>query len=168
MALIYELAGQDVTDLAQIVMDRYHVELSAAGVKLGILMVRAVDKDGNISGKPPLKGLGGKATGAQMGNVKLKDRLTKHFDVEIVIDAEGWKQYSEAAKIALLDHEMTHILLTGEQDDLGRPQTKMREDTWVAWGFFEIMEKHGDACSEVACLKRLMGMDVVRKTVLGG
>jgi hypothetical protein len=80
-----------------------------------------------------------------------KDRVKGHGDAEITIDGEWWDdpKTSENQKLALLDHEMSHLVLDHETDQAGRPKLVMRKhDFQVGW-FMDVAARWGAASSEV-------------------
>lgn len=160
--ITYELADFATIALRDHVMETWHQNLVGEGVKIGILFVRSLDKDGMPNGKFPLKKAGHPAA-AQVKVVPLKDRVTKEIDAEIHIDAESWKLVDERTRTALLDHEIEHLELvydkkTGsilQKDDLDRPKLKCKPDDFFLWGIETIARRHGMASSEVMNARRL-------------
>jgi hypothetical protein len=152
----YSLPSQSTTDLLDRVLQKYHRELILADVRVGVIMAFADcdEKTGERKGHA-IKGYAGAAAGAQVKKVPLKDRLVKKYDVEILIDGDEWPLLGEPEKIALLDHELTHVELRDGQDDLGRPLIKMRKEDFIAWGFWDIIKRHGVAAMEHKALKVL-------------
>jgi hypothetical protein len=41
--------------------------------------------------------------------VPLKDRLTKSYDAEMMVSRDDWNLMNEAHRLALLDHELSHL-----------------------------------------------------------
>ena len=156
MATTYQLADEEILTLLQIVRDRYHPVLKANDVRIGVLMaIAGVDEDTGEKTGPAIKGYAGAEAAAQVKPVSLKDRVVKQYDVEILLDGDLWPKLTEPQQIAILDHEMTHIEPTGEVDDLLRPKVKMRKEDFVAWGFWEVIQRHGPAAMEHRALKAL-------------
>jgi hypothetical protein len=89
--------------------------------------------------------------------VPLKDRALGRADAEISLDGDWWESISEPQRKALLDHELTHILVDeAKRDDLGRPVLKMRKhDAEFGW-FADIARRHGEASVERWQAKWLM------------
>lgn len=156
MAATYQLASDQTKELLETVLHRYHPRLNLCDVRVGILMAIAAvdDKTGEKKGHA-IKGHAGAAAAAQVKAVSLKDRVVKHYDVELLIDGDLWPTLSEPQQIAILDHEMTHIETTDEVDDLQRPKVKMRDEDFIAWGFWEVIQRHGVAAMEHRALKAL-------------
>ncbi len=155
MAATYQKADVGTIALLNLVQQKHHPRLILNDVRIGVLFAIAkVDDDGNKTG-PAIKGYAGAPAGASVKNVSLKDRVVKDYDVEMLIDGDEWPHLPECVQVALLDHELTHIDPTGETDDLGRPKIKMREEDFIAWGFWEVIKRHGAAAMEHRALKRL-------------
>jgi len=164
MATSFGLAGSDIRSMLNSVIETYHTLLHEAGVTIGIIM--AANEDG-----PAIK-VGGYADAACVKVVSLKDRLTKSYDAELLIDHNTWTELSYAGRVALLDHEMSHLELSKIEfirdsenpeaplklvcgrDDYGRPKLKLRPGDWNAGdGFKAVVERHGDAAIEVRNLQ---------------
>jgi len=98
----YSLAQQDVLDLVSEAITKWHPDLVEAKVAFGVLMAFSKNE------KPAVThgGYGARATVRIIG---IKDRLTKKYDAEILIDAELWSQNRREHNIALIDHELSHV-----------------------------------------------------------
>jgi hypothetical protein len=92
----------------------------------------------------------------------LKDRKLHGHDVLITIDGDsfqGWDEWPEAKRQAVLDHELYHLTLVRDKnyrvktDDLGRPKIKLRKHDFEIGGFAEICRRHGDAAVELQALR---------------
>lgn len=160
MATTYSAAGDDVVALLAGVMKDSHDDLHAAGVRVGVLM--AENPDGDAVKR------GGYAVLAMIKPVPLKDRLTKGFDAELVIDLRGWNGLSREGRPALLDHELSHLAVVKlkpkelarlrhddpnapwwKTDDLGRPRLRSVPGDWNAGdGFKAVVERHGRSTVE--------------------
>src|SRR5207237_2850403 len=69
--------------------------------------------------------------------VALKDRLTKGYDAELLIDEAEYNQMRPEHINALIDHELCHLALALKKgkivlDDLGRPRLKTIAADWDA------------------------------------
>lgn len=161
-------AAQDVTDLLEEVKLKYHAELHNYGVKFGILMVMS-----HKEGVHALTHRGNPAV-ATVHVVSMKDRVSKQYDVEMLIDADHWKNSNMESKKALLDHELSHVTLKkrtikndkdedGEvgqtvvdEDDLGRPKIKLvHGDYDIGDGFLSIIKRYGEDSIELKNWKSL-------------
>ena len=145
----YTLASEATLALLTEVRAQYHSRLDEHDVKIGVLMAFATTDENTGERKgSAIRGYAGAPAGAQVKKVPTKDRLTKGYDVEMLIDGDEWPNMAETHRRALLDHELTHIETTGKVDDLGRPKLKMRPEDFIAWGFWEIIQRHGKAAME--------------------
>ena len=160
MATTYQKADPDVLSLLLRAMADWHPELREAGVEVGVLM--AYNPDG-----PAVKHHGAPAF-ATIRVVSLKDRVSKSYDAEMLIDEGEWGRFREHHRSALVDHELKHLQLVPlspkerkaaqredpkapwwKLDDLGRPRLKLRPGDWDAGdGFKEVVARHGDVAIE--------------------
>lgn len=158
----FQMADTTVTELVNEIMHKNHPDLVECGVRIGVLM--AYDPDG-----PAIKH-GGFPVLACVRVVSLKDRITKGFDVEMLIDQTEWNDLPPKRKISTVDHELTHInrvpntpkaMKAGESawktDDLDRPKIKLRKgDVMVGDGFASCIDRHGDDAVEFVNIERAM------------
>lgn len=95
MPVTYELATPDTEALLHMVREKHHAERGLDAVRFGVLMAHGpVDKYGIKTG-PAIKGHAGASAAAQVKKVPLKDRLTKGYDVEMIIDGDEWPKLDE-------------------------------------------------------------------------
>lgn len=81
--------------------------------------------------------------------INLKDRAKGLGDAEICLDGFWWENHDEGEQRALLDHELTHLILTKKTDDLGRPKLKLKKhDVTFGW-FASVAQRHGVHSQEV-------------------
>lgn len=152
MATFQQASDADVQLLRQVV-EKYHPRL--IGVDIGLLEAYApCDADGNVRpGATALK-VHGIAAYATVKINSLADRVEGKPDATIRIDADVWGAHSDKRKVAILDHELAHLLLATDKDgnvkrdDLGRPKLKMRYHDLVVGGFSDVVERHGAAAVE--------------------
>ncbi len=145
---LYEKCTDDaVLDAAAQVIHLYHARL--ADVRLDFLWVRsALDDNGDPVEPDPLKWHGYPCL-AVVKIIGPKDRAMGRADAEISLDFKRWEELSDEQRLALLDHELSHLELTGKTDDHGRPKLKMRlHDVQAGW-FVGVAERHGAASQEV-------------------
>lgn len=102
MAKIYWMADDGVKALVADVMHKWHADLTDAQVRIGVIMAH------DPSGKAAVTHGGYRAL-ATIRIVPLKDRVSKGYDAELLIDADDWKSSAEPHKLALLDHELMHL-----------------------------------------------------------
>lgn len=130
--------------------------LNELGVKIDFVFARG-DRD-DVSGEllnDALKKNGVKALGITR-KIGLKDRALGRGDAEIAIDGDWWDDASEEEQRALLDHELTHLVPTGDCDDLRRPIIKLRpHDHEFGW-FREVAARHGAHSQERIQARKMM------------
>lgn len=142
----YTTPTDDQERLLVEVMQTYHQRLVGVGVTIGMLVAYApVDKEGNPTGSA-LKVRGVPAL-AKVRIVPLPQRVAGLCDAEITIDGDRWTFLSREERLAVLDHELTHLDVQADGDDVvrddhGRPKLKMRpHDHEFGW-FDEVAERH--------------------------
>lgn len=148
---IYEKAPVEVSLMAGTIIKKFkaHRALEDYGVKIDFLMA-SPDGDG-----PALKARGHRVFG-KTRKTNLRERTLGHGDAEIVLDAAFWKTANDKTKVALLDHELTHLAVKVKDgllvtDDQNRPCLTLRHhDVEVGW-FAEVAERNGDYSME--CLQ---------------
>jgi hypothetical protein len=74
-----------------------------------------------------------------------KERCKGMGDVEILLDGNWWQGASEGEKEALLDHELYHISVSADKDDLGRPKIKMRKHDFQFGWFTRVAARHAES-----------------------
>lgn len=81
--------------------------------------------------------------------IRKKDRAMGRGDAEIALDGDHWETSNDAEQLALLDHELYHIVLKRDRDgnvkkdDMRRPMVRMRpHDDEIGW-FRVIAARHG-------------------------
>jgi len=159
MPIVFEKAPQEVRELLQLVIQEHHRDLADANVNVGVLMQTKIDNDDNEI--PSLKCHGAMAN-AVIKVVSRKDRTHRNEDSEIVVDAVIWKTLSEKCKRALLDHELTHLVVKRDRktqkfalDDLNRPRLAMIPDDFTLTGFLDVVRRNGDAALEYQSVARV-------------
>jgi hypothetical protein len=147
MTTTYTPASPDITDrIAEVLMD-YHGDLAEHGVTIGILMATSDDD------KPAVT-KDGYPCAALIEKTSYKNRCLGIADAVITIDSASWKDFTEAEKVAVLDHELMHLELVYDKDgvlktdDANRPKLKMRLHDFQIGGFAVIAERHGAASIE--------------------
>lgn len=154
----YGLPDDDVIQLLNAVMEKNHRPLHLAEVRVGVLMTHDLKH-------------GGYPAYATIKVVPLKDRLTKEYDAELVIDRGEWEHLRHKHRKALIDHELSHLAVakfveresedgeiscTFATDDLGRPKLKLVKGDWNGSdGFREVVKRNGDWAIEFLNAKRV-------------
>lgn len=169
MAVTFGLADADDQALLEQAISVWHPDLHANSVRVGIIFA-AADDDG------PAVRHHGYAALATIRVVPTKDRLTKGYDAEMLVDRDHWLKGKEPHRLALLDHELSHLEVKRRKvkqpkgykgppayavvlDDLGRPKLKLRKGDWnTGDGFAAVVARHGDYATEFEDLRRAFAM----------
>lgn len=155
-----EKADAAVVTLLNHAATKWHPDLIKAQVRVTPLMVHPpVDKSGNPSG-PALK-LAGAPCVAKITVASARDRLLAKTDAIVEIAADVWERLDDAQRLALVDHELEHLIV--KRDDKGeiqthddcRPCLATQPDDWVLTGFASVVERHGQSSVEVLGLRAL-------------
>ena len=155
----YAKASNDMRDMAESVARNHHSELVDAGVTIGVLACVHGERDDES--RPALK-LHGYTCAATIQITPVKQRMLGHPDAVIVIDEKTWEGLTEARRRALIDHELTHLVVQFDDDgqpkldDAGRPKLRMRLHDWELGGFEEVAERHGGSALEVVEFRRVL------------
>lgn len=156
MSKRYEKQGEDsaIQVYLRDVRATYHERLSE--VTFDVLTVCEYDEE---SGEElrclTLHGYPAAATVKIMSHER---RAQGSADVLLTIDAIAWHELSAAERVALLDHELTHVLILEKdgavvRDDLRRPKLKLRLHDVEIGGFLEVMDRHREAALEVMAVR---------------
>lgn len=159
MPKTYTKADNDVMEIMRDALNQWHDDLLGADVRIGVVMVRPACDEMGVPTGPALK-LAGAAATACVKRVSAKDRVLKPYDAEIQIDETRWDGLSDQQRLALMDHELTHIELVMDEgaiatDDDGRPKLKMKSYDWVLTGFEQVVRRHGEAALEHPAAKKV-------------
>lgn len=156
MAVTYTVCGPDVDKLIGFALNDYHNDLKTAGVSIHAVFAHSYDKYGD---PVPAVKVHGIPAAAKIQVTSLEDRVRGVADAKLTIDAHYWEVSSEAQRLALLDHELTHLRLATDEngivfDDLNRPELRLRQHDWELTGFAEVVERHGGASVEARQFSR--------------
>jgi hypothetical protein len=159
MPTTFELVDSSVRNLLAEAIADWHPYLHRADVTIGCLFA-SNPEDAAVKH-------GGYPAAATVKIVSLKDRVTKRFDVEMLIDYAWWEQATASGRLALLDHELSHVRLAkiiGEtkdgrlrfkKDSLGRPKLKLVPgDAFSGDGFAAVIERHGENAAEFSGVQK--------------
>lgn len=155
MPTTYSPADPSALELLTRTMARFHGPLVEAEATVRLMF--ASNEDG-----PPLKLRGVPCDGIVRIN-NLAKRAEGMADATITVDGDKWPNWSDAERVALLDHELYHLELAKDKsgglvlDDLDRPRLKMRLHDYEMGGFFEVAKRHRDASGEIQHLKAVNG-----------
>lgn len=147
MATVYSVATDD-DDITGYVRDRlrsHHQEMAELGVRVGVLWAENEDGDALTHGGYP--------AAAKIKVVPQRDRITKGYDAELLVDRKWWEDESPRRRRALVAHELRHLKLAKKDirgamrvqyDDNGRPKLKTVPGDWNGGdGFYEIVREFG-------------------------
>ena len=158
MAITYTQAPASIVALLQSTLEKYHPELHKVGLTVGCLIALRVHDDEDVhalmrSGYP---------IDAKIGITSLVDRARGLPDAKLLIDGLEWNKASDRQRIALLDHELEHLILPQQKpskkephrsgpkyDDLSRPVLKMKPHDWMLAGFKDVAERHQQHSHEI-------------------
>lgn len=151
----YTKCDAEVVEIASKLIGDHYSDLKECEVSFTYLFAYAPrDKNGEPKGDA-LKSGSGMALLAKVERTSLKNRVLGESDVTMLIDGDKWKNLQDNMKVALIDHELYHVLVKRDKDghvvsdDIGRPVIKMRPHDWEITGFKAIAERYGDASVEV-------------------
>jgi hypothetical protein len=172
MGTVYWKADQEIVSFVDNVMMKWHGDLHVNQVKIGIIMAMSSSEETTA-----LR-LHGYPVAAMVKIVPLKDRITKEYDAEMMIDASLWKESNIKRKTALIDHELSHIEVRRKKpekpkkgepkreidplgevvyDDIGRPALKTRKGDYnVGDGFLKVIQRHQDESFETININSAM------------
>ena len=132
------------------IVDDHYPDLVDAAVTFDLLMAHAkVDDKTGEPVSPALKHHGWPAAAVVKINSH-KDRVAGRNDVEITIDGDNWNDRTDPQQVAILDHELRHLIVIRnpagivKEDDCGRPKLKLSDHDWQFGGFNSILERHGE------------------------
>lgn len=158
MAKIFQLPTAEMLAALEAALE-FHPKLTAADLKIGVMSVAVIDPETDEL-LPALKCHGQHAE-ATISKTTPKNRLLVDFDAIITVDLARWNETPTPQRVALMDHEVTHILLLESElgelktDDLGRPRFKLRPDEMYYTGFLEVIARHGKRAGEYGSAIRM-------------
>ena len=174
MGTVYWKADASIVAFIDNVMENYHQDLHINKVKIGTIMAMSSSEETTA-----LK-LHGYPVAAMVKIVPLKDRITKEYDVEMLVDAALWKESSIKRKTALIDHELSHLAVKRKKpekpkkgepvkesgnlgevvyDDIGRPVVKtVKADYNVGDGFLHVIQRHQEESFETININNAMNI----------
>lgn len=149
MGVTYLPATEDAAGFIAGVMEKFHPHLHDAGVLLTTVFALAPrDEQGKRTG--PAIRLHGYTCAATIKPTQLKRRVQGLGDAELTIDGDSWSDYSVKQRTALIDHQLSHLILVEDQDGrvvldaINRPKLKSRLHDWQLGGFEHVLKRHGE------------------------
>ena len=130
-------------------------------VKIGLIKTFAPrDDNGDIKKNAIVRR--GATVYAYINLVHPKNKLFKPYSAEITIDGDKWMEFTDEKKMALLDHELTHVDFkldkkTGDvkKDEDGNPILRLIYDEIQFTAFSSVARKHGPNSVEYQTLQTL-------------
>ena len=159
-SVTYEVADESVVKVIDKAAELYHAELKQYDVKIMAIMAFGPRNEEDVITRPAIR-KNGNACAACIRVLPLKERLVKHADAEMTIDGDKWEEYNDDIRIALVDHELSHLDIKLDKDgnlkkdSLKRPMLGTIRDDIVYWGNSHIAERHGENSIEVINAKAL-------------
>lgn len=158
MSIVFEEANEEIMALINQVIHESRPDLVDAGVTVAaIVRTKFTKNDEEI---PSLK-LHGAYALATIRVIGRRQRTYVKHDALIEIDMPQWKIQSPATKKALIDHELTHLVVKLDKqgdpklDDLNRPVLGLRPDDFTLTGFLDVIKRHGSAAVEYQSVTRI-------------
>ena len=154
MPKIYEDCEDEVSEIVDALFETSQAHIAGQKPKIGYYFID-YDEDTKEAAEnkhrelPPVLKLHGVACAATIKINSYKARVQGHPDVTVTISKAAWEEFDDGQRAALLDHELTHLIVCGETDDLGRPCFKMRPHDYDLSIFGEVVRRHGKAALEV-------------------
>ena len=152
MATFKANAGPEIEALILEVRDRYHHELVKADVTIDAIMAAS---DGD---EPAVKHHGYPAAAVIRKN-NLEGRLKGLKDATITFDHAVWNGLDDKQRVALIDHELTHLEVVYDSegaikyDDAGRPKLSLRPHDFELGIFNSVIRRHGAASMDLRSLE---------------
>jgi len=144
----YDQPTPEVAEIINSLISQYYPDLEEGQVTIESIF--AYDNKGGF----PVKAGGYPALACIKVN-SLKNRVKGFADAEITIDAENFKGMTEAQKIALLDHELYHLIVVRDKegviktDDANRSKLRLKKHDYQMGWFKEIAVRHKENSPEL-------------------
>jgi hypothetical protein len=148
--LIFEIAPDSVQQLVNQVAAQYHAHLGENGVVVKAVFAKKYEDDVLVHG---LMHSGHQAAGT-IRIISKRQRIHVNHDAELCLDFCFWEEASEQKRIALIDHELNHLVLARDKEgkvkrtDLNHPVLKCIKDDYALTGFFLMAQRHGENAVE--------------------
>ena len=163
MATTYTAASEaELKLLKEMIRLPCHEPLVTEKIQVALTMCHP-DLDETGMPKAPAITHSGNGVMAKCRLVAPLDYLWMHQDVMIMVDAWRWKELGRATRLAVLDHELTHVsvLVDAHGNAKRHPgsakQVKLilRKDDWTLTGFADVIKRHEGAALEAQSLQNL-------------
>lgn len=152
---VYDPAPPEVEELLERAMRQWHPELVDVGVTVTAKLASPTDKqmeehdEAGKPGHPVVVKWHGYAAVALIKVTKYDDRVDGLADARLVIDRLRWEDMNEKQHLALLDHELEHVVVQRTKDgavktdDIGRPKLKLKLHDEQLGVFKDVARRHG-------------------------
>lgn len=157
MSIKYKLCEDSVQKTCKAIIDKHHKELDQYGLTV-ICMFADAGNDANGAPKPAVK-LHGRPCAATIKKTSPQNRALGQPDAIINIDKHIWYDLDDIKQMALIDHELTHIDLTYEEDETERPGFTMRQHDWELSGFADVVSRWGKDAIEMMQLRKFHALE---------
>jgi hypothetical protein len=154
----YDTPPSEVLDTINSTMEQHHEELHSAGVTVDAIIAF------NDKGENPIKH-GGYPALAYIKITSLKNRIKGMADAEITIDGDAYNAMNDLQRIALIDHELHHLIVARDKeesikfDDANRPKLKIRKHDYQMGWFRDIALRHKENSPEIYQAQMLWSAD---------
>lgn len=161
MASKYTKADSVTYEILSELISEKHQDLHTAGVSIDMLFAYAPENDAGERTSTALK-LHGYACNAITRIVNLRNRVMGRGDAEIELDGDIWPELTDRQRLAILDHELSHLVVSrnvqGEMilDSHSRPKLKMVLHDYHIGGFSEVAKRWGIDSSEISQIRAVM------------
>lgn len=162
MPKTYDVIDCEAEAMVRRVMQDRHQRLHDLGVSItGLFVYAAKNKDGEPVGNALSHG--GYPASATIRITSLAERRMGLGDAVLMIDGDSWKEEPTARRVAIIDHELTHLEpkpgkrgIGVQMDDLGRPKLMMRLHDFHFGGFHEVAVRNHESSVEKSTVERLL------------
>ena len=130
-------------------VSKFHPDLEREEFSLRVLAVQAASRDGEPNDNPPMQRRGKRTLAAIRATNPRERSIDTTVDAEVVVDLPFWDSATEATRLALADHELTHVEVVRDpagvalRDVNGRLVLRMRPHEEEVGIFTEVIARHG-------------------------
>jgi hypothetical protein len=135
-------------------LNQWHRELLGPKVRVGLVLIEPPRNEQGDATAPAIT-VAGNRIAAKVRRLAAKARLYNDHDIEIDLDADFWAELTKKRRLALLDHELEHVVLLDGLDMGGRPKLTLQPDDYAVNGFVSVAERHGGDSLEVIQLQAM-------------
>ena len=167
----YEKPNEEIKDLVDDVLRKYHSAKAQAGLLVDVIMARPkTDENGDPVGHA-ITHAGYRAL-ATIKICSLKERVAHGADCQMTIDAWHFEQCTTRQREAIVDHELTHVELmiddhgNVKRDDAERPRLRIRKHD-QHFGWFDCVARHfGEDSTEIMQCRTMLAEEEFRQVYL--